>query len=364
MLSHRGMRHLLPACLVCLLGAYAFAGEPQPPLDPLQAALARNAELEQELLIAELRAEKDRLVIEALERFGEHLIQRVARKGAPGGREEGELRARILTLEDRLAAERQRTAAQVAGLEKALANARKRLEQQGAKLQEVVQQLRLEISRSSELEQVIRQGVEKLRDERKRHARDLTALRKDLDRAHAVAKESRELAARQQKKADVEQAKSIEIHKEMERLRWNYTRGAPKGSVARMLSFVPASYWREALAAGGTRARVALTVLAVLPDRTPETLKAIVDVISSENAQLDTATRAIVAIGAPAVPRLVAAARKAGARGSPPRAWLAYTFGEMGPAAKDALPWLEELARVDHRDAAQAERAIARIRNP
>ena len=175
-----------------------------------------------------------------------------------------------------------------------------------------------------------------------------------LQEQKVLVKHSRDRA-----KAEIEQR--IALSKEMDRVKWNLERGAPKDSVAARLGNVPAAHWRRELTSDDVlRARVALAVLAVVPDPSPETVDLILHAAGHHRELLDRATGSLVSIGAPAVEKLVAAARE----GAIVPAWAMHVLAEMGPAARDALPWLGEVAESEGRDGDAAGRAIERIQHP
>jgi hypothetical protein len=73
----------------------------------------------------------------------------------------------------------------------------------------------------------------------------------------------------------------------------------------------------------------------------------------------DPTVRAVAAIGAPAMKPLLKAVPRAKNR----ELRFVRVFAQMGPVAKDALPWLEKMARSEHFDVAQGARdAITKVR--
>jgi len=202
----------------------------------------------------------------------------------------------------------------------------------------------------------------RLRAEQQMHAKDATALRRELARSNKATENARLQLARARDAEIVAEHRLRERSQEVERLHWNLSRAAPRASVPRVLSNISASHWLAELRAGdAVRARVALQVLAVLPAPSDEAVDAILFAVQHERSLLDAAHPPLVRIGAPAVQALVAAGCGESADRTLDRGWLMHVLGSMGPAAKDALPWLRELAAGEGRKADQARRAIGKI---
>jgi hypothetical protein len=232
-------------------------------------------------------------------------------------------------------------------------------------------------ARVEALEGEVRRVTGELRAEQERHASDVYGLQAALQKAHTRLEQSHVERLRAKKKAEVdtrqialskkraesEAKKAQAAHQELERVRWVFTRGAPAGSVARVLADIPASHWqREARSKTVEEARVALLVLAVLPDRNAATIETVLLAAHTHGQLLDRATPILVRIGAPAVPALVAAGRGKEAATALDRGWVMHVLGKMGSAAAQALPWLDEVAQGDGREAQQAGSAIEKIR--
>ncbi len=184
-------------------------------------------------------------------------------------------------------------------------------------------------------------------------------LQQEVTGALARLQTQKSLLQQSRAKAKAEAERRIALSKELDRLKWNLQRGAPKDGVAARLGGVPAAHWRRELTSKDAMpARVALAVLAVVPDPSPETVDLILHAAGHHRELLDRATGALVPLGASAVEKLVAAAR---ARAVPP-AWAMNVLAEIGPDANEALPWLGEVAEGEGRDADAARRAIDRIR--
>lgn len=208
------------------------------------------------------------------------------------------------------------------------------------------------------------QGLElALREEQKRHVRNVEALEAKAASANTERDELRLLFARAKDAVTVAQL-DARLHKdELDRVRWVHAKRLPRDGVAKTFAYVPADHWRKELASGDrVRARVALGVLAVIPDPSPAGVEAILRAVGSQNSLLDAAIRPLVRIGEPAVQPLVEVGCGEGTDVVIDRGWILHVLGEIGPAARDALPWLEELAEGKSRKADQARRAIERIK--
>lgn len=202
----------------------------------------------------------------------------------------------------------------------------------------------------------------RLRAEQQMHAKDATALRRELARSNKATENARLQHARARDAEIVAEHRLRESSQEVERLHWTLSRAAPRASVTRVLANIPAAHWLTELRAGdATRTRVALQVLAVLPIPSEEAVDSILRAVQQERSLLDAALPALVRIGKPAVQPLVAAGCGESAERTLDRGWLMHVLGSMGPAAKDALPWLRELAAGEGRKADQARRAIEKI---
>jgi hypothetical protein len=103
----------------------------------------------------------------------------------------------------------------------------------------------------------------------------------------------------------------------------------------------------EALALMGERAQFAV----------PELVARLVQPL--EPKDVEPTVRTIAAIGAPAVKPVIKAIPRAKTR----ETRFISIFARMGPLAKEALPWLEKMARHDHFEIAQAAReAIPKVK--
>jgi hypothetical protein len=301
------MRHVLTVTVLLLLAGLprftpsARAGDPGP---------RHEADLQNRLQAALVWADVNQQRAEHLLRFAEELVGRLAEARAADSPSTEGLRAQVASLHE-----------QVAALQANLLN------------------------------------------EQQCHVEDVATLHQELAKANAKA-ESGRLRQVQSENAAVVARTELRIQKqELERLRWVYAREAPRESVAHVLSDIPGLHWRDELGADDEmRARVALHVLAVLPDPSADAVHAILLAASRHRSLLDAALRPLVRIGAPAVQPLVAAGCGEGTGPSLDRGWVMHVLGEIGPAAEDALPWLDEVAAGEGREAAQAQGAIRRIR--
>lgn len=207
-------------------------------------------------------------------------------------------------------------------------------------------------------------GLEQaLREEQTRHVTNVETLQAKALSASAEGDELRLLLARAQDLLTVAQL-DARLHKdELDRVRWAHAKRLPRDGVAKTFAYIPADHWRKELASGDrVRARVALGVLAVIPDPSPAGVEAILRTVGSQNSLLDAAIRPLVRIGEPAVQPLVAVGCGEVTNVVINRGWILHVLGEIGPAARDALPWLEELAEGKSRKADQARRTIERIK--
>ena len=196
--------------------------------------------------------------------------------------------------------------------------------------------------------------------ERKRHRDGVRGLAEDLRAAKRMRDHARQsVAARDSRIASLEDTSDTR-RRDLERLQWHFHRAAPRGSVRKALGHTSITHWHRELAEGdAARQRVALEVLAFLPDRSEKTIDLIL-ALAGKSAHLDSITMALKPIGQPAVLPLVKRAKK---EGGAPRGWVLWTLGEMGRAAADALPWLREIAEdpAYGQDCDHARSAIKRI---
>lgn len=335
----------------------------------LRRATQRIAELERELEATRKQAAADRTWTHKLSEFAADCLRRTMElelAAGPRKVERGEklkaLETKVAQLKDVLQREEKTRALDVRTLRTELARAYAAAEHSRVELVRQVRKCALASSRALELDQAVTELQRTLRNQQVRCAQDAKNLNAELAHANAKREEERRYAARSEKDAKAAAARAIEAHKEMQRLRWNFTKGAPAGSVARVLADLPASHWRrEAQSKTAANASVALSVLAVLPDRNADTIEAILFAAHTHGHLLDRATPVLLRIGAPAVPALMAAGRSGGASKALNRGWVVHVLGKMGPAAVSALPWLKEVAQGEGREATQALNAIKKI---
>ena len=238
-------------------------------------------------------------------------------------------------------------------LQKQLAKARTAVDPAVGALKQQVERLQAQVtSLQAELD-----------EEQNRHVANVMALNQELASAASGLEDARLRQVQAENAADVARSELRLQKQELERVQWVHSRQAPRDSVARVLASIPAAHWRAELASGDAlRARVALQVLGVLPDASNDGVDAILKAVGRDRSLLDAATRPLVRIGAPAVQPLVAAGCGEDSERSLDRGWVMHVLGQMGAEAKEALPWLDELAAGDGREATQAQHARNRIR--
>jgi hypothetical protein len=333
---------------------------------------ARIKDLEHQLFVAKIRLDAWAKRAEGLYRLTEDLLVELvdARAAKPAIDEVMEAEAKALrlsmenaekrheaemgSLRDALKKERARHAAEEETLRGMLA-AQKAIHQKA--LDECRSSQRDAEARHAEALRGMKAEIDAEREHHRDHVRRLDKQLRDARRFRDRARKS-EMATKRQLAAVQDTAEWL--RRDLERLQWHQHLTAPHGSVQKALGYVSIAHWHRELAEGDTaRQRVALQVLAFLPDRSEKTVELIM-AVAEKNDLLDTVTGAVKTIGKPAVAPLMGLGRARKA----PLGWVLWTLGEMRGNARDALPWLREIVGDEtygREDRDQARRAIKRI---